>query len=230
MVNKRVIIVAAVLLVSVVVSHFYFRYLEEDRERGLLKYAIITANSVVSAFSGNIEIGELDRDLVDAGLDDKILAFELLLKGKKDAYIDLDAMYAEMFDEPDESITSPPIVGEPLDGGGYVSGDIGLGDSSHLIEVIDGVNKISVNNLEFNEEGIAFLLFRGVFLEFHIDNVPETYELMLKNTKYVLDYDSHVVGDSYIDVLFKSLFREDFRVLVRVFIENDKLVDFEVRR
>jgi len=229
--NYRVIIAVVVILVVVLLLFIIFNSERVEREEKLHHAAVYVAETLVDTLRGRADIVGLVESVGSFMVSDmgyKIKDFENGLKNRPEAFIDLDYVFDSLFGGDDTGTTSPPLADDV-----GVVGEVEVVDLSGLVsplvEVVDGRHRISVNNLSFTRYGIAYVLFKGVYLEIGRDGVDETYYMILNNPRYNLRYASNTrLRDGIIDVSFISVY-DNSDVLVRLRVVNGLIYDFEVR-
>lgn len=238
MTKFRIIIPIGVLIMAVLIGTLIFNSIMAQKQEKLQDASISTATTVLNTLRGKADIESLVKahgNYLSSDLPKKITDYETTLKARKETYLNLDKIYQDkysnLFDFSDK-VGAAPVVGEEGSGETAQASPKKQDAYDKDIELIDGNRQIAVSKLSFNQDGVAYVLYKNLYLQFNRKDIPETYQMMLKNPTYNYNYVTskmlNMDGQKFTDVLFISLF-DSSNKLVRVFNDGNRVTDFEVK-
>lgn len=246
--SKLTVIIGVLLVVVASVGGYYFVEKGKEKELKVIEKSLSTAETVIGFYKGKNSVEDLKQTYegyITEAVYLKLEGYLTDLQKLNDVTFNITEYYDETRDE-DRDLIREEMEKEGIDE--LILSVDDLEDYDKTVEnnyedivieddkrVIKGeeYDYINVRDLDFTKTGSDVVTYRGVNLWVLQENVPETYDRMIKNPdhiyKYVKYQESKEVNKKYIDVLFESINNGQNSIIVRVFNEKGKITDFEVR-
>lgn len=105
-------------------------------------------------------------------------------------------------------------------------------EDDYRIYAKGGSDYILVKDLNFDPD-IDVVTYKGVNMAINKSEVPQTYDMLVKNPNYFFNYVTHRESTEknlkYIDVLFEAVNNSNNTLVIRVYNDGKQVTGFEVR-